>query len=75
MRINCLGQLLVAVLLLLLSYVNGSRSLQYTPATPVPQAILSTFDLNLCNENSFHLHMFTCEITNGIVTVNSYHKQ
>ena len=56
----------MAVPLLLLIYVNES---QFT------YAILTTFDLNHHNEKLFDLHMFIGNITNGIVTVNGYHKQ
>ena len=44
-------------------------------STLVSQATPTTFDLNLCNGKSFDLHMFTGNTANGIVTINSYHKQ
>ena len=33
------------------------------------------YKINLCNEKSVDLHIFTGNKTNGIVTVNGYHKQ
>ena len=42
------------------------------PCTPVSQATLTTFELDLGNEKSFDLHMFTGNITNSTVLVNRY---
>ena len=51
------------------------RSLQNTPTNPISQATPTTFDLNLRNEKLFDLHMFTSNITTGIVIVNGYRRQ
>ena len=65
------------------SYVNGSdmtykqnrKRLQNAPANSSFKGNTDHFDHDLRNEKSFDLHMFTGNITTGIVTVNGYRKQ
>ena len=74
------SRLLVAVPLLLCTFINESHmtqttwSLQNTSSTPVSQATPTAFELYLCNEKQFDLHMFTGNITNSIATININHK-